>query len=281
MQPKITIVTPSYNQAQFLEQTILSVIGQHYPNLEYIVLDGGSTDGSVEIIKKYERHLAHWESGRDGGQASAINKGFAMATGEIIGWLNSDDMYMPGALMAAAREFKNPAAHQIIFGNCLHFDEQKPRSARGSNVVEDHKFVELRLADYIIQPSSFWAKKTFDMVGPLDTSLNYVFDWEWYIRAQRQGVKLTPVPTFLSLYRKHDAHKTGTGGDSRLNEIMEVYTRYNTAPEKKALEKIFTLKRWQRRNRVLKRLLNNKRLLYFLYFSELDSVKHLVSMWPR
>jgi glycosyltransferase involved in cell wall biosynthesis len=281
MHPRITIITPSYNQAQFLEQTILSVIGQQYPNLEYIILDGGSTDGSVDIIKKYAQHLSHWESGPDGGQANAINKGFAMATGDIVGWLNSDDMYMPGALLYAAKALDNLSVPQIIFGNCLHFDEQKPRSARGSNVVQDHQFVELRLADYIIQPSSFWTKKTLDVVGPLDTTLNYVFDWEWYIRAQQKEVKFTPVSEFLSLYRKHDTHKTGTGGSARLTEIVKVYDRYNSAAEKKALRKIFRFKDLQKRNRFVRRLVNNKRLLYFLFFSELDSFKHFISMWPR
>ena len=101
---KITIVTPSYNQGRFLEQTILSVVGQQYPNLEYIIMDGGSTDNSVEIIKKYESHLAHWESEKDSGQAHALNKGFALATGTIFGWLNSDDYYLPGTLSFVAEQ---------------------------------------------------------------------------------------------------------------------------------------------------------------------------------
>ena len=102
---KISIVTPSYNQGRFLEQTILSVIGQQYPNLEYIVMDGGSTDNSVEIIKKYESQLTHWESEKDRGQAHALNKGFAMATGTIYGWINSDDFYLPGTLSFVAEQF--------------------------------------------------------------------------------------------------------------------------------------------------------------------------------
>jgi len=104
--PKISIITPSYNHGKYLEKTILSVIGQNYPNLEYIIMDGGSTDGSVEIIKKYESHIYHWESRKDDGQAHAINIGFSKATGDIIAWLNSDDMYLPGTLQYVSEVFE-------------------------------------------------------------------------------------------------------------------------------------------------------------------------------
>src|SRR5204863_8863247 len=133
---KITIVTPSYNQGRCLEQTILSVIGQQYPNLEYIIMDGGSTDESVEIIKKYERHLAHWESEKDRGQAHAINKGFALATGTIFGWVNSDDFYLPGTLPFVADQL-NPRKPEFLFGNCLHFVDGGQR-AYGSDVRGEH-----------------------------------------------------------------------------------------------------------------------------------------------
>ena len=115
--PKISIVTPSYNQAEFLERTILSVLNQDYPNLEYIIIDGGSTDGSVEIIKKYEKYLAYWVSEKDKGQSDAINKGFQKSTGDILAWLNSDDTYLSGTLFKVVKAFQENPNADLIFGN--------------------------------------------------------------------------------------------------------------------------------------------------------------------
>jgi glycosyltransferase involved in cell wall biosynthesis len=221
--PKISIVTPSYNQALYLEQTILSVIGQNYPNLEYIIIDGGSNDGSVDIIKKYEKHLAYWVSEKDKGQSDAINKGFARATGDIIGWLNSDDYYMAGILHFVSQKL-NPNELQLLFGNCVHIAENKSQII-GSNVMGSEKY-DIRYGDFIYQPSSFWTKKSWDEVGNLREDLHYVFDWEWFIRSQQAGVKFIPTPKYLSVYRIHDAHKTGTGGDKREKEIEYIFENY-------------------------------------------------------
>ena len=239
--PKITVVTPSYNQAQFLEQTILSVIGQGYPNLEYIIMDGGSKDGSVEIIKKYENNITYWQSKKDNGQGAAINEGFSRSTGDILCWINSDDLYMPGTLLKIGRMFKEISDPTILFGNCLHFYENSSKT-RGSNIEKHHRELQLELCDYIIQPSSFWNRKAWEKTGIINESFHYVFDWEWFIRAKRSGVQFSPLKDYLSLYRIHEAHKSGTGGDKRSIELAEIYGLYNGEKIKKAFAK------WDRHN---------------------------------
>ena len=224
MGPKISIVTPSYNQGRFLEQTILSVIGQQYPDLEYIIMDGGSTDNSVEVIKKYESYLTHWESEKDRGQAHAINKGFAMATGEVLGWLNSDDFYLPGTLPFVAEQLDS-GKPELLFGNCLHFVDDQSR-AYGSDVRSEHDRRDLRLADYIIQPSSFWTRQSWLQTGVLDESLHFGFDWDWFIRAMKGGVAFKVEDRYLSTYRIHGEHKTGVGGDKRRIELASIYGRH-------------------------------------------------------
>jgi len=222
--PKITVVTPSYNQGKYLEETILSVVGQHYPNLEYIVMDGGSTDQSVEIIKKYEKHLTHWVSEKDGGQSAAINKGFGMATGDILCWLNSDDMYLPGTLAYVASKL-DPDQPEMIFGNCVHIDQEKG-IAFGTDVRKYHGRLNLLLADYIVQPSAFWTRTAMHQTGPLDQSLDFGFDWEWFLRARKAGVKFVPEDKYLSVYRIHGEHKTAVGGERRLLELASIHKRH-------------------------------------------------------
>ena len=227
--PKITIVTPSYNQGHYLEDTIISVLGQGYPNLEYIIMDGGSTDNSVEIIKKYEASLAYWQSEKDGGQAEAINQGFRRARGDIVGWLNSDDMYLPGTLGFIAQMLSTGSGSdndlKLLFGNCIHLREYQ-NVAKGSNVKKLQETLDLELFDYIIQPSCFWTKQVNDKTGPLNEDLHYAFDWDWFIRAGRAGVEMMAVDRFLSVYRVYETRKTGSGGEKRLQELAEVYKSY-------------------------------------------------------
>ena len=142
--PKISVITPSFNQAEFIEQTIQSVIYQGYPNIEYIILDAVSTDHTIDIIKKYQKYITYWHSKPDKGQAAAINTGFAMATGDILCWLNSDDYYLPGTLHKIAQYFIDNDNPKIVFGNCLQFNEDYPKSS-SSDVVSHHNNLHLQL----------------------------------------------------------------------------------------------------------------------------------------
>lgn len=273
MTPKISIITPSYNQGQFIEDTILSVIGQQYPNLEYIIIDGGSTDRTVEVIKKYEEHLTYWVSEPDRGQAHAINKGFSMATGDILAWLNSDDMYMPGALLHVAErmELDEP---QIFFGNCLHFDEHNPKKAFSRDTSPAATAKDL-LNDSVIQPSTFWTRSVWSLVGELLEHYHYVFDLEWFSRCKEQKVVFKHTPRHLSIYRIHENHKTGIGGEKRLIEIAKVYDiLLNTnGMYLEAMQSL--LKGYNKHFIRMERILRYKPLYYFvlnLFFPKLKKV---------
>lgn len=228
--PKISIVTPSFNQGLFLEATIISVLGQNYPCLEYIIMDGGSTDNSLEIIKRYSDRLFYWVSEKDGGQSDAINKGFKIASGQILMWLNSDDLLMPGAFEIILKKIDLNATN-IYFGNCIHFKNKNGIDCYGSDVVKYHHDYSLENLDYIIQPSSFWTKSTWEQVGVLNQEMIYAFDWEWYLRAKEKNVLFIPFIECLSLYRIHENHKSGTGGSIRNNELAVVYKKFSPSNE--------------------------------------------------
>jgi glycosyltransferase involved in cell wall biosynthesis len=258
--PKISIITPTYNQGAFIEQTILSVIGQNYPNLEYMIFDAGSIDNTVDIIKKYEKSLAYWTSEKDKGQSDAINKGFAKATGDILMWLNSDDLLMPNALSVITGKVDiNLCA--IYFGNCIHFKNDNGLTSWGSDVERQHRELLLENIDYIIQPSSFWTRKTWNEVGELKEDLHYVFDWEWFLRAKNKKIQFVPLSECLSLYRIHSSHKSGSGGTVRDKEICEIYEAYMPGNE--------TLFRF---------LVEDKDLLMKKYFFFLKNIANLFSL---
>jgi glycosyltransferase involved in cell wall biosynthesis len=233
---KISIITPCYNHAPYLSETIQSVLGQEYPNLEYIIIDGGSTDGSVEMIRQHENHLAYWQSARDNGMYSAINLGMARATGDILGWLNSDDYYLPGTLNFVAKHL-NPTAPKLLFGNAFHFVEGRAEHW-GSDVEREHARKDILKCDYVIQPASFWTRAVWERAGVLDESYKIVADWEWFARAQRVGISFQPVARYLAAYRILPTSKTQAGGTQRNQECARILREYVSEEYAQTFERV-------------------------------------------
>jgi glycosyltransferase involved in cell wall biosynthesis len=235
--PKITIVTPSYNQAQFLEETILSVLQQDYPHIEYIIIDAGSTDNSVDIIRKYEHKLAFWVSEPDRGQGHAINKGFARATGDILSWLNSDDMLTPGAIIQAVHAFQSNPDVDVVYSDFDNLDEQTGR-------ITQHRVRQATLANLlgggncIPQPTAFMRRALLDRIGLVDESLYHALDWELWIRAAKHGRLLHLSGLSLAILRDHSLAKTRAQNIRRAPEFLRlldcVYTDPTLPPEARA-----------------------------------------------
>jgi|DewCreStandDraft_2_1066082.scaffolds.fasta_scaffold00067_92 GT2 family glycosyltransferase len=233
--PRVSIVTPSYNQAQFLEETIRSVLLQGYPDLEYIICDGGSTDGSVEIIRTYEPWLAWWCSERDAGQADAINKGWARATGEVLAWLNSDDVYLPGALACVIRRWQECPSADVLCGDAFEFEE--PWGIIGHLRPRRVRLVDLLRWCDISQPSTFFRKSAVQAVGPLDTVLHYAMDYDFFVRLAAAGFAFEYVPAVLSLMRYHASSKTMSNSPKMGQQWLHVRERaLATHPELASLK---------------------------------------------
>ncbi|MBV5349890.1 glycosyltransferase [bacterium] len=210
--PRFSVITPSFNQAQFIEQTIHSVLAQNYSNFEHIIIDGGSTDGTVDILKKYP-HLT-WVSENDAGQADALNKGFKMATGDIIAWLNSDDWYIEGAFKCVAEAFQSNVATKIVLGDCVWFYEESGRTMLVKNRTKTFEEIIRYWDDWIIptQPSVFFKRELLGEFGLLDTTLQMAMDYELWLRFT-QKYPLVHISQPLSGYRFHAESKSGTSQD--------------------------------------------------------------------
>ncbi|HYM86683.1 MAG TPA: glycosyltransferase family 2 protein [Pseudoxanthomonas sp.] len=204
--PRLTVVTPSYNQAPYLERTIRSVLLQGYPHLEYIVIDGGSSDGSVEIIRKYERWIAFWVSEPDHGQAGAINKGLKRATGDWLAWQNSDDMFYPGAFAAVALRGVSKPDADLIIGNINLIDED-------DRVLSDQRFVrptfKALLAEGMVltNQAAFWRRSVHEQIGWLKEEMVCAFDYEWFLRVLEQR-RADHIDSVLGGFRIHRQAKS-------------------------------------------------------------------------
>lgn len=236
--PRITVVTPSFNQARFLDAALTSIHAQNYPNLEHIVLDAGSTDGSVEIIERFAARLSYWHSRPDGGQSDAINFGFRRATGDILLWINSDDMLAPGSLLAMARAFSNPKAPAWGIGGCICVDAdgRETRSWAPGRVTLD-RTLDWGTA-YIFQPAVFWTRALWEEAGPLDEALHYAMDFDLWLAFFARGAPVI-VDSMIGVHRTHADTKTSGVGERLLDEyLVGIERRLTGARRRKAIHHV-------------------------------------------
>lgn len=229
--PKLSIVTPSFNQVHFIEETLRSVGSQRYPVLEHLVLDGVSTDGTVEILKQYcsmpgWEHL-RWISEPDRGQSDAINKGFRLATGDIIGWLNSDDVYESESFAIVSKAFEENPLVDFIYGDYRIIDADGKTLICKKEIEFDWEILLCGL-NYIAQPNVFFRRRVFDQLGYLNESLHYVMDYEFWLRAAAHGFRFHHIPRVFAACRWHVAAKTVSQNSHFEEEMVRVRNKYWT-----------------------------------------------------
>lgn len=203
--PKISVVTPSFNQGQYIESTILSVLEQGYPNLEYIIVDGGSTDGTVEVIERYSRQLAYWVSEPDEGQTDALIKGFGRASGDIMCWLCSDDLYESKTLQEVAEVFVEHPDWQVVYGDSFWIDADS-RPIRFKKEIPYNRFIWMYDHNYLPQPSTFWRRGIYERVGGLDPRMQLAMDGDLWARFA-EHTTLHHVPRAWSRMRYYPEQK--------------------------------------------------------------------------
>jgi len=207
--PKISIVIPSFNQGKFIEQTLKSVIDQSYPNLELILVDGGSTDNTLDIIKKYEKYFTWWVSEPDTGQTAAINKGFEKSSGEIMAWLNSDDLMISGVLRLVADYFANNPDVQVVYGNRILINEDGLEVGRWT--LPNHSDRVLKWIDFVPQETLYWSREAWNRTGSkLDEKFQFAMDWDFLLRLSAIKIKMHHLPLFLGMFRIHRHQKTSS-----------------------------------------------------------------------
>lgn len=231
MLPKISIIVPTLNQARFIEETIRSVLSQNYPSLELIVLDGGSTDGTLDILQKYNGSLT-WISEPDKGQVDAINKGLKMATGDIVAYLNSDDIYTPNTLLTVGNYFSEHPDTQILTGKCLNMDEN---GAEVRSLIKIYKNIWLKLGldkcltvlDYVSQPATFWRTGLHQTIGFFDPECRNAMDYDFWLRVTQQH-RLKFINQYLASFRIYPTSITSSNSKAQFDEEYRVAARYVT-----------------------------------------------------
>jgi glycosyltransferase involved in cell wall biosynthesis len=222
--PSISIVTPSYMQADFLDATIDSITRQNYPQLEYIIMDGGSTDTSPQIIKQHTDSITYWESKKDNGQADAVKQGFEKSSGEIMAWLNSDDLYLPGLLQFVGEFFARNPEVDVLYGNRIIIDEHGDEVGRW--VLPGHDTEMLLWNDYIPQETMFWRRSLYEEVGGIDDRFQFALDWDLLLRFHRAGAKMVHLPHFMACFRAHENQKSSAWiGSIGMEEITQLRKR--------------------------------------------------------
>lgn len=234
---RFSIVTPVRNQACFIAKTIESVVNQHFSPLEYIVMDGGSDDGTTHIVEQYVGHLHHFESQKDDGQSDALNKGFVHATGEILGWLNGDDILLPGTLEFVARFFEAHPDIDVIYGDRLLIDSNGDEIGRW--LLPSHSDRILSWVDYVPQETLFWRRTLWERVGcHFDASYHFAMDWDLLVRFRDAGARFHHVPRLLGAFRVHAAQKTSSHMvDMGSEEMQRIRTRCLGYPPSKASQR--------------------------------------------
>lgn len=248
--PRIALVTPSFNQAPFVGSTVESVLSQNYPDLAYVVQDGGSKDRTTEVLAGFGAKL-QWTSAPDGGQTAAINAGFAKVEGDVMAYLNSDDILLPGSLAAVAHAFERYPEVDVIYSHRIIIDGAGDEIGRW--VLPRHDPDVIRWADYIPQETMFWRRRVWDAVGPFDESFRYAMDWDFILRAHRAGFRFKRLPLFLGCFRVHEAQKTTAINDVGAMESARLrQTHLGFAPTQAEVEK--AIAGYVGRHRVVNRL---------------------------
>jgi glycosyltransferase involved in cell wall biosynthesis len=233
--PKISIVTPSFNQSIFLERTLVSVLNQNYPNLEYYVQDGGSADGTLDILRHYGNQLTGWVSKPDNGQANAINGGLSKTSGEIMAWLNSDDILLPGTLAFVADFFSHHPEVDVIYGHRILIDQEDMEIGRW--MLPQHDDSVLSWADFVPQETMFWRRRIWEKVGGrIDESLDFAIDWDLLLRFREAGAHFSRVNRFLGCFRIHPTQKTSAEKSTGFLEMSQMRERaLGRVPSKKEI----------------------------------------------